>query len=79
MGFSIKRLNKYWRWIKNNRVQYKDNCLVSKEYAKLCRELDVALLLKKPDSAIDEIASRKHDWQQAVRRRAGQRDWTHCP
>ncbi len=62
MGFSIKRLNKYWRWIKNNRAQYKDNCLVSKEYAKLCRELDVALLLKKPDSAIDEIASRKHDW-----------------
>lgn len=62
MGFNIKHLNKYWRWIKKNRAAYKDNCIISKEYAKLCSDLDFALLLNKSDSEIDRIAMRKHEW-----------------
>lgn len=62
MGFNIKHLNKYWRWIKKNRAEYKDNCKISKEYAKLCCDLDFALLMRKSDAEIDRFAMRKHNW-----------------
>lgn len=62
MGFNIKHLNKYWRWVKKNRADYKDNCKVSKEFAKLCRDLDIALLRGKSGAELDEIAMKKHNW-----------------
>lgn len=62
MGFNIKHLNKYMRWLKKNRAEYKDNCKISKEYAKLCSDLDFALLLSKPAAEMDRIAMRKHEW-----------------
>ena len=62
MGFNIKHIKKYWRWVKKHQAEYKDNCKVSKEYAKLCSDLDIALLLKKPDTEIDRIAVKKHEW-----------------
>lgn len=57
MGFNIKHLNKYMRWIKKNRAEYKDNCKISKEYAKLCSDLDFALLLNKPAASCLEFIS----------------------
>ena len=36
MGFNIKHIKKYWRWVKKHQAEYKDNCKVSKEYAKRC-------------------------------------------
>lgn len=62
MGFSIKRINKYWRWIKKHRADYKDNCKVSKEYAKRCSALDTALLLQVSDDKLDKVAMKKHQW-----------------
>lgn len=62
MGFNIKHLNKYWRWLKKHRAEYKDNCKISKKYARLCSDLDIALLLRKPDAEMDQIAMRKHEW-----------------
>ena len=62
MGFKIKHLSKYWRWVKNEKVSYNDNKMVSKEYAKLCLDFDIAMLLNKSEADIDEKASRKHEW-----------------
>lgn len=62
MGFHIKHIKKYVRWVKAHRESYQDNCKVSKEYAKLCSDLDWALLLKKPNDQLDAIAMRKHEW-----------------
>lgn len=62
MGFNIKHINKYLRWIKKNRADYKDNCKISKEFAKLCRDLDVAMLRGKSGNELDEIAMKKHNW-----------------
>lgn len=62
MGFNIKHLNKYYRWYKKHRAEYKDNCKISKEYAKLCSDLDYALLLGKTGTEIDKIANKKHEW-----------------
>lgn len=62
MGFHIKHVKKYARWVKAHRESYQDNCKVSKEYAKLCSDLDWALLMKKPNDQLDAIAMRKHEW-----------------
>lgn len=62
MGFSITRLNKYVRWLKKHNAEYKENCFWSKEYAKICSELDWALLLKKDDDQLDRLAMRKHEY-----------------
>lgn len=62
MGFNIKHIHKYIRWMKKHRAAYQDDCKVSKEYAKLCSDLDWALLLKKSDDQLDAVAMRKHEW-----------------
>ena len=62
MGFSVKRMNKYVRWVKATANNYKtDKAKVGKEYARLCLNQRVALLLQKPD-AINRTSAAKHDW-----------------
>lgn len=62
MGFSIKRINKYARWVKNTANNYKtDKAKVGREYARLCLSRNVALLLQKPD-AIDRTSAAKNEW-----------------
>lgn len=62
MGFHIKHLNKYVRWVKNTANNYKtDKAKVGPEYARLNRNLAVALL-RQNGPAIDKAASAKHDW-----------------
>ena len=62
MGFSVKRINKYVRWVKNTAENYKtDKGKVGKEYAGLCLKRNVALLLQKP-GLIDKTSAAKHDW-----------------
>lgn len=62
MGFNIKHLHKYWRWVKNEKASYTTNKKVSEEYAELCLKFDIAMLLNKSEADIDEKASRKHEW-----------------
>ncbi len=61
MGFHITRLPKYWRWVKKTQSAYRENRRFGKEYAKLCRNLDIALLLGR-QPAIDAAAAKKHAW-----------------
>lgn len=62
MGFNIKHLNKYFRWYKKHRNEYKDACIVSRELAKMNSDIDWALLLKKSDEVIDQLSMKKHEW-----------------
>lgn len=62
MGFSIKRINKYWRWVKKTKASYDENKKASKDFAKICLDLDIAMLLNKSEADIDEKAVRKHEW-----------------
>lgn len=62
MGFHIRHINKYWRWVKKHQAAYKDNCKISRKYAKLCSDLDIALLRNKSASETDRIAMKKHEW-----------------
>jgi len=61
MVFDIKRVKKYIRWLKNNRMEYKANYKVSKDYAELCNRFSWAQLLKRRDK-IAEYATRKNEW-----------------
>ncbi len=61
MGFSITRLHKYWRWVKKTNAAYQDNKRIGKDFAKLCLDLDIALLLGK-QASIDAAAAKKHAW-----------------
>lgn len=70
MGFSIKHINKYVRWVKTTAGNYKtDRVNVSKEYASLCLKQNVALLLRKP-GAIDRTSEAKHEWVLSYMERA---------
>lgn len=62
MAFHISHINKYFRWLKNAYGNYRSNCIISKEYAKACMNLDVALLLNRSEADIDEKAVAKHEW-----------------
>ncbi len=62
MGFNIRHLKKYKRWLDKHNAEYKDNSYWSKEYAKICSDLDWGLLLKKSDDEIDRLAMRKHEY-----------------
>lgn len=62
MSFNIRHINKYIRWLKHHREQYRSYCEVSPELAGICSSLDTALLLKKSDAEIDRISVRKHEW-----------------
>lgn len=61
MGFNITRINKYWRWVKKTHAAYQDNKRVSKEFAKLNLDLDIALLRNNTD-AIDKAGQKKHEY-----------------
>lgn len=62
MGFNIKHLNKYVRWVKNTAKNYKaDKEKVGAKYASLCMKQSVALLLQK-QSMIDKTSAAKHEW-----------------
>ena len=62
MGFNIRHIKKYWRWVKKTHVQYKENAFFSKEYARRCLALDIALLRNRPAEEIDRAAMKKHEW-----------------
>lgn len=62
MGFSIKRIDKYWKWIYKTKKSYDENKKTSKEFAKICLDLDIAMLLNKSETDIDTKAMRKHEW-----------------
>lgn len=62
MGFSIKRINKYIRWVKNTSNNYKtDKAKVGTKYARLCLNQSVALLLQNP-GAVNKTSAAKHEW-----------------
>lgn len=62
MAFHISHINKYIRWLKNTNHAYKENCSFSKEYGKICRSLELAMLLNRSGEDIDNKAMRKHEW-----------------
>lgn len=49
MGFNIRHIKKYVNWVSNDRKNYKKDCKVSKEYAKLNRKLNRAMLVNNTD------------------------------
>ncbi len=61
MGFNVKHLNKYFRWVKQTGKNYLANKRVSGKFAKLCLDLDVALLRQRGGD-IDKKAKKKHDY-----------------
>ena len=61
MGFNLRRISKYSKWLKKDREQYRDSKLISKELARINRRLNYALLLGKSDKA-ESISEEKHKW-----------------
>ena len=61
MGFHIKHLGKYARWVKNTTSIYRENRKFDRTYARLHLALMTAQLLQKP-GMIDRAAKRKHEW-----------------
>lgn len=61
MGFHIKHLKKYRRWVSQKLSDYRKNCRFDRTYAKLELGLATAQLLQKP-AMIDRAAERKHKW-----------------
>ena len=62
MSFHIKHINKYFNWIKRTGDAYRQNCRISREYAKICRSFEWAMLLNRSQEDIDEKAEKKHQW-----------------
>ncbi|MBQ1818476.1 MAG: hypothetical protein II124_07560 [Clostridia bacterium] len=61
MGFNIAHLSKYLRWLRKDRENYRDACLVSKELAKIERRLNYVQLFGKTEKA-ERLSDEKHDW-----------------
>ena len=61
MGFSIKRINKYYRWIKSLSASYKEYLKIGKEYAQYCRMEAICALLK-DKTGERKWAEKKHRW-----------------
>lgn len=61
MGFHLKHINKYVRWVKQTRSHYRENRKFNPTYAKRDLALATAQLLQKP-ARIDRAAERKHAW-----------------
>lgn len=61
MGFNIRHIKKYVNWVSNDRKNYKKDCKVSKEYAKLNRKLNRAMLVNNTDK-IESVSSQKHEY-----------------
>ena len=61
MGFKLAHISKYVRWLKKDRMAYKDACIVSKELANINRRLNYAMLLGQTQK-VEEISDQKHEW-----------------
>lgn len=61
MGFHISHLNKYWRWLKKTRADYRDCCAVSRELAGINRRLAIAALRGQQEK-LERISEEKHAW-----------------
>ena len=61
MGFHISHLKKYSRWLKQDRRIFRDNCLFSKDLAKLERRLRFAMLLQ-DQNKVQTLSDEKHAW-----------------
>ena len=61
MGFNIAHFSKYLRWLRKDRENYRDACLVSKELAKIERRLNFVQLFGKTEKA-ERLSDEKHDW-----------------
>ncbi len=61
MGFHLKHMKKYQRWVKKTLSTYRDNRRFDLTYARRDLALSTAQLLQKPDR-IDHAAQRKHEW-----------------
>ena len=61
MGFSIKRLDKYFRWVRNLSSSYNENLVIGKDYAKYCRMETVCSLIGDKTNE-RKWAERKHLW-----------------
>lgn len=61
MGFNIKHISKYFRWLKKDREAYRDACLVSKELAGIKRRINRAALFGKTDR-VEALSEEAHNW-----------------
>ena len=61
MAFNIKRINKYFRWIKNLNQTYKANLTIGRGYATCCRQEMIWSLLGNPKKE-SAWAEKKHLW-----------------
>ena len=61
MGFQIKHINKYIRWLKKDKAAYRDACLVSTELARINRRLNYAMLRGQTER-VESISQEKHAW-----------------
>lgn len=71
MGFHLKHINKYFRWLKKTLSAYQENRRFDPIYAKRDLALSTAQLLQKR-AMIDRAAQRKHEWVLAYMQE-------HCP
>lgn len=61
MGFYLKHINKYFRWVKKTLAVYRENRGFDPAYAKRDLALSTAQLIGKP-ARIEHAAERKHEW-----------------
>ncbi len=61
MGFHFNHIPKYVRWVKNQYNNYRIDSRVSPEFARLCLDLNIALLRGR-QADIDRTATAKHEY-----------------
>lgn len=61
MGFHLSHINKYARWVKKDREAYRDACLISKDLAKINRQLNLTMLRNR-SAEIEAVSNEKHRW-----------------
>ena len=61
MGFHVSNIGKYHRWLKKVRQEYRDDCLVAKDLAKINRRLKFAMLFRQKER-VEAISDEKHRW-----------------
>ena len=61
MGFHISHVNKYVRWLKKERTEYRDVCMISRELAGIQRRLSFAML-RGQKSKVENYSDQKHQW-----------------
>lgn len=61
MGFHISHINKYVRWLKKERKEYRDVCQSSRELAGIQRRLSFAML-RGQQAQVQKYSDEKHRW-----------------